>query len=68
MTQRPDPTNPANNLPNNRFNNAIFDHVRVRKFYSEIYGVRYPRNPIMTKNDVKNYLDQYRDLKVIYKE
>ena len=31
-TQRPDHANPANNLSNNRFNNAIFDHVDVRKY------------------------------------
>ena len=35
-TQRPDPANLANILFNNRFNNAIFDHVEVRKYYSEI--------------------------------
>ena len=28
-TQRPDPANSADNLSNNRFNNAIFDHVEV---------------------------------------
>ena len=30
-TQRTDPANPANILSNNRFNNAIFHHVDVRK-------------------------------------
>ena len=30
-TQRPDLANPADNLSNNRFKNAIFDHVKVRK-------------------------------------
>ena len=30
-TQRGDPANSANNLSNNRFNKAIFDHVGVRK-------------------------------------
>ena len=29
-TQKPDPTNPANNLPNKRFDNVIFDHVAVK--------------------------------------
>ena len=32
-TQRPDPANPVNILSNNRFKNAIFDHVEVRKYY-----------------------------------
>ena len=67
-TQRPDPANPANNLSNNRFNNAIFDHVNVRKYYSEIDGIRYPKNPIMVNYDENNYLEQYKDLKLFYKE
>ena len=67
-TQRPDPTNPAINLPNNRFNNAIFDHVKVRKCYSELDGVRYPKNPIMNSYGENNYLDQNRNLKSFYKK
>ena len=64
-TQRADPANPANNLSNNRFNNAIFDHVNVRKYYSEIDGIRYPKNPVMVNYEENNYLEQY---KLFYKE
>ena len=67
-TQRPDPADATRVFPDNRFNYAIFDDVRVRKCYSEIDGVRYPKNPIMTNFDENKYLDQYRDLKLIYKE
>ena len=67
-TQRPDPANPANNLSNNRFKNAIFNHVEVRKCYSEIDGIRYPKNPVMVNYGENNYLEQYRDLKSFYKE
>ena len=67
-TQRPDPANPANNLYNNRFNNAIFDHVDVIKYYSDIDGIRYPKNPIMVNFEENNYLEQYKDLKLFYKE
>ena len=67
-TQRPDPTNPASILSNNRFNNSIFDDVEVRKYYSEIDGVRYPKNPVMVNFAENNYLEQYRDLKIFYKE
>ena len=67
-TQRPDPADATSNLIDNRNNNAIFDDVKVRKYYSEIDGVRYPKNPIMTNFDENNYLDQYRDLKFFYKE
>ena len=67
-TQRPDPANPANNLPNNRFNNSIFDHVNVRKYYSEIDGIRYPKNQVMVNYEENNYLEQYKGLKLFYKE
>ena len=67
-TQRPDPANPANNLSNNRLNNAIFGHVDVRKYYSEIDGIRYPKNPVMVNFEENNYFEQYKDLKLFYKE
>ena len=35
LTQRPDPTEPTNNLSKKRFNNAFFDHDKVRKFYAK---------------------------------
>ena len=39
-TQRQDPADHTTIHPNRRFNNAIFDHVKVRKYYAEIDGVR----------------------------
>ena len=66
-TQRPDPADATLNLSHNIFNNAIFDHVKVRKYYSEIDGVRYPKNQIMNNYDENSYLDQYRELKLCYK-
>ena len=35
-TQRDDLANAALNLSNNRFKNALFDHVKVREIYAEI--------------------------------
>ena len=67
-TQRPDAADETINLSRNRFNNAIFDNVKVRKNYAEIDGVRYPKNPVMVDFDKNTYLDQYRDLKLFYKE
>ena len=34
-TQSPDPAAPADNLSNNRFDNAMFDNYTVKKMYSE---------------------------------
>ena len=67
-TQRPDPANPADNLSNNRFNNTIFDHVEVKKYYSEIDGVYYPKNPVMVDYIDNSYLEQNRDFKMFCKE
>ena len=44
----------GNVLSNNRFNNAIFDLVEVKKYYSEIDGVRYPKIPVMVNYGKKH--------------
>ena len=67
-TQRLDPADPTTSLSNNRFNNTFSDKVQVRKLYSEIDGTRFRKNPIMTDYDENNYLDEYRDIKLIYRE
>ena len=58
----------GNRLSKNRFNNSVFDEVEVRKYYAEIDGVRYPKNPVVVNFTENNYLEQYRDLKLFYKE
>ena len=67
-TQRLNPASPANNLSNNRFSNAVFDHVDVRKNYTEIDGSRYPKNPVMVNYDDNNYLELNKELKLFYKD
>ena len=67
-TRRPNPDDLTINLSNNWFNNAIFDHSKVRKHHSEIDGVRYPKNPIMVNFDENSYLEMFRDLKLFFKE
>ena len=68
LTQRVDPDDDTRILSKNRFNNAIFDDVKVRKYYVEIDGIRYPKNPIMVNYDENNYVEQYRDLKKFYRD
>ena len=58
--------NPAR--PPNQFNNAVFDNVGVKRYFVEIDGVRYPKVPVETNFPDNKYLDQYRDLKLFYKE
>ena len=63
-TQRTNSAHPANILSNNRFNNAFFDHVEVRKYYPEIASIRYPKNPVMVNYEENNYSGQYNDSKL----
>ena len=62
-TQRDNPARPPN-----QFNNAVFDNVDVKRYFVEIDGVRYPKDPVETNFSDNKYLDQYRDLKLFYKE
>ena len=55
-------------LPNKRNNISIFDNIDVRKYFVEIDGQRYPRDSILTNYGENDYIDQYRDLKLFYKE
>ena len=58
--------NPAR--PPNQFNNAVFDHVNVKRYFVEIDGVRYLEDPVETNFADNKYLDQNRNLKLFYKE
>ena len=62
-TQRDIPARPPN-----QFNNEVFDHVDVKRYFVEIDGVRYPKDPVETNSSDNKHLDQYRDLKLFYKE
>ena len=40
----------------------------MKNYYSENDGIRYPKDPIKINYNEINYLNQYRDLKLFYKE
>ena len=54
--------------PDKANNIAIFDHVDVTKYFCEIDGYRYPKDSVLTNFTENDYLDQNRDLKLVYKE
>ena len=54
--------------PNKAGNPSIFDDNHVTKHFVEIDGVRYPKDGVLTNFEENSYLDQYRDLKLFYKE
>ena len=53
---------------NKNTNPAIFDINNVTKYFVEIDGVRYPQDGVLTNFPTNSYLDQYRDLKLFYKD
>ena len=59
---------PARTTPNKASNPAIFDSNHVTKYFVEIDGVRYPKDGVLTNFEENSYLNQYRDLKLFYKE
>ena len=58
----------ARTTPNKASNPAIFDDNNVTKYFVEIDGVRYPKDGVLNNFEENSYLDQYRDLKLFYKE
>ena len=53
----------------NKTNNvAISDQLNVTKFHVDTDGVRYPRDGVSIDYGLNDYIDQYRDLKLLYHE
>ena len=51
-----------------KINIAIFDNMDLRKYYVEIDGLRYPRDSVLINYDENNYIQQYKDLNLFWKE
>ena len=49
-------------------NVAIFGNLDLRKYYIEIDGQRYPRDSSLMNYEQNDYIEQYKDLKLFFKE
>ena len=58
---RADTANKNNNI-------AIFDNLNLQKYYVEIDSVRYPRDSVLINYEQNDYIEQYKDLKLFFKE
>ena len=56
------------NAPDKGLNISIFDNLNVRKHFVEIDSIRYPRDSVLINYNENDYFDQYKDLKLFYKE
>ena len=56
------------NAPDKGLNISRFDNINVRKYFVEMDNIRYPRDAVLTNYNENDYIDQYKDLKLFYKE
>ena len=49
-------------------NVAIFDNLDLRKYYIEIDGQRYPRDSSLMNYEQNDYIEQYKDSELFFKE
>ena len=56
------------NAPNKTINISTFDNLNVRKYFVEVDSIRYPRDGVLINYPEKDYIDQYKDLKLFYKD
>ena len=61
-------TNLRTTPPDKKVNIAIFDNLDLRKYYVEIDGQRYLRDSVLINYDENDYIQQYKDLKLFYRE
>ena len=61
-------TNLRTTTPDKKINIAIFDNMDIRKYYVEIDGQRYPRDGVLINYEENDYIQQYKDLKLFWKE
>ena len=54
--------------PVKKINIAIFDNLDLRKYFIEIDGLRYPRDSVLINYEENDYNQQYKDLKLFYRE
>ena len=54
--------------PDKAYKIAVFDNLIVRKYHVDIDGVRYPRDGVSIDDASTDYVDQYRGLKLFFRE
>ena len=62
------PTKDRTNAPKKKINIAIFNNLHLRKYHVEIDSVRYPRDNLLKNYEQIDYIQQYKDLKVLFRE
>ena len=53
---------------NKNKNNARFDHLNLRKNFVEIDSIQYPTDSFLINYEENDYIEQYKNLKLFFKE
>ena len=61
-------TKDRNETPNKNNNIAKFDNLDLQKYFVETDGQRYPRDSSSMNNEEIDYIEQYKDLKLFFRE
>ena len=51
-----------------KINIAIFDNLDLQKYHIEVDGQRYPRDSVLINYEQNDYIQQYKDLKLFFRE
>ena len=55
-------------IANKNDKSAIFDNLNLQKYYVEIDSVRYPRDSVLINYEQSDYIEQYKDINLFFKE
>ena len=61
-------TKDRTSAPHKKINIAIVDNLNLRKNHVEIDSLRYPRDSLIINYEENDYIEQYKYLKLVFKE
>ena len=61
-------TKDRTSFPDKKVDIAIFENVDFRKYHVEIDSLRYPRDSLLINNEQNDYIEQYKNQKLFFKE
>ena len=61
-------TNLGTTTPDKKINVAIFDNMDLRKYFVETDSLRYPRDGVLINYEENDYIQEYKNLKLFYRE
>ena len=54
--------------PDQKINIALFNNLDIPNYHVEINGLRNPRDSLLINHEQNDYIEQYKDVKLFFKE